>query len=625
LVVLPKKGSGLYSWALPVTLSGLLKQAQVDTLSIEELAALLKQKRLGNLAGGLPGKWDEAAVRAAADAGQTGREKGYVLVASWNTEEQQEKWNDDTPFWLEAKLRKGDEVRFETRLPQDAARSYRLGDYDAAVRELAGMVIGNVNQGGLADAQGSDVWKQRVVLEQVRLLAEAEQLIAGGKLEDARSRLGQAAAGAKGQEGSILARLRLMEVNEAVRVRDPERGREIGKQGVDEEAEAREDKVSAWARLWNGDCYRLQERWDVAAGKYFWWVRYLVDEKLMQSEEVFPTSLREDLNVHKPAVWARLEGHAAAEAEWWATAAVAVYRGASGELAAPLSKHAEECAKRETDQKARADALVIVADQAGLRSDLDANERLLEAALEIRRRLDPVSLGCAAIYVKLAWFYRVRGNPVAREWTSKAETGDLEATSDLQRAFEYSQSAASLYGRLAPDTLEFARALNVEGAVLKDMGDLDRALEYYKKALALRERLAAGSVDCARSYNNIGNVYLDRGDLVRALEWHQKALALYERLEPGSADCAGSYNNLGLICHKRGDLKSALEWFEKAVAIEERLAPGSLECARAYSNLADACHDKGDEARASELRARAQAIRDRLAPHSAPRPQSRGL
>ena len=126
LAVMPEEGSGAYSWALPVTLSGLLKQARVNALTTEDLAALLKKQGLRDLGNGLPQKWDEAAVKAASSAGQVSKETGYVLLASWNTNDPRDKWGDDTQFWLEARLQQGDRALFDTT--QRPPRYYRLAD-----------------------------------------------------------------------------------------------------------------------------------------------------------------------------------------------------------------------------------------------------------------------------------------------------------------------------------------------------------------------------------------------------------------------------------------------------------------------------------------------------------------
>jgi tetratricopeptide (TPR) repeat protein len=597
LVILPAKGSGLYSWALPVTLAGLLQQAEVDTMPTEKLAALLKKKGLGDLAGGLPDGWSKAAAGAAAEAGQVGKEKGFVLIASWNTKEPQEKWSDATQFWLEARLQQGDEMKLETRLPREGDSPYRLGDYSRAIRDLAEMVLATVNPAGIERARASEVWRQRVSSEQVRLLAEAEQDIAAGRLEEARQKLGRAEASATGQDGSLLAVRRLFEVNQALCERDPARGGEVGQQAVQQgqSMKAQGKKTEAWGALLVAEGWRLQEKWREAAPEYFQWVKYLVKQRLMQREEVFPEDVREDLKLEEPEVWDKLKSPAL-EAEWWVTVGLSLYRGVSGALAESVCGHAGERARAEPHEEARAEALVVLGDEAGLRSDLLGALSWYWRALFIYEGLHLDSLECARIY-----------NSSGVLWS---RLGDLE------HALESYREAMAIYERLEPRSLNCAASYNNIGNVYLNKGDLGRALEWYRKALAIDERLAPGSLDCALPYTNVGTVYRIKGDLNAALEWHRKALAIQERLAPGSPACAMTYVTIGIVYRAKRDPDGALDWYKKALAIYERLAPGSLDCANGYGCIGDVCCDKGDMDRALEWYAKALAIYERLAPGS---------
>jgi tetratricopeptide (TPR) repeat protein len=639
LVVLPKKGSGLYSWALPVTLGGLLQQAQVDTWGMERVAELLKKRGLGDLGGGLPDNWDEEARNAVAEAGQTGKDKGFVLVASWNTREPQEKWGDDTQFWLDAKLQQGEEVRWETRLPQDAGKSYRLGDYDVAVRDLAEMVLATVNPTGAQQAKGSEVWAQRVTLAQVRLLAEAERDVAAGKLEDARTKLGQAQAAAKGQEGSLLALRRLIEVNEALCRQDPGKAGDIGQQAERDglALAAQGAKTEAWGMLLAAEGRRLQGKWKEAAPAYFAWVQYLVDEKMMQAEEVAPEGLREELNSRRPDVWKRVKG-AGEEAAWWGTVGLAVYRSVSGGLAQAIVDRAVECAQKEPDEKARAEALYVLAGQAEYRSDFAGEEGLYKKAIEILEKAAPASLDCAKVYRDLGGAYLIRGDlKGGEEWLGKARaiyerlaagSGDCARTynllgaaclerRDLDGGLEWLQKALAICEKVAPGSLTCAESYSKIAAIYTMAHDFDRALELSRKALEIQERLAPWSLDCGVSYGNIGMIYFARGDFDRALEGLQKAMAIDEKLAPGSPNCATDYDNIASAYGQKGEVDRALEWYRKALAIRERVVPGSPECATTYNNLGTTYLMKGDPDRALEWYQKAVEIRERVTPGSA--------
>jgi tetratricopeptide (TPR) repeat protein len=603
---MPEEGSGAYSWALPVTLSGLLKQARVNALTTEDLAALLKKQGLRDLGNGLPQKWDEAAVKAASSAGQVSKETGYVLLASWNTNDPRDKWGDDTQFWLEARLQQGDRALFDTT--QRPPRYYRLADYDAAVRDLAEMVLATVNPGALAKAKESDAWAQRVTLDQVKLLAEAERDVAAGKLVEAGEALSKAQASVQGREGAALAQQRLLEVNEALRKLSPALAQQAEDRAADEVLKRRAARVKEEALddLTVAEDCRFHDKWREAAPQYFLWVRYVVKQQLMQPGEICPEALRDELKLDEPAVWDKVKA-SGQEAQWWSSVALALYRGGSGALAAPLAERAEECAKRETDDSARADALEVLAAQAGLRSAFLDEERDLLAAVALHEKHESGSVACAKSYDDLAWMYRVRG--------------------DLKQAAEwYETKAMPTWDKLPPEArdLDYARACNGLGSVYydryvlgADRADLDLALQWFRQALTLREDLAPGSLECAKSYNNMALTYLARDELDEALTWHMRALAIREKQAPGALDCAQSYSNLGVVCGEKEDYEHAVEWYQKALAIYERLSPGSLECAGVYANLGDATRRSGDADGAVRWYQMAAGIQERLAPGSA--------
>ena len=600
LVVLPSKGSGLYSWALPVTVGGLLKQAQVEATSADVLAALLKGKAVGDPGSGLPPEWAPDALSAAADAGQVGREQGYVLVASWNTAERsQDKWNDDTPFWLMAKLQRGNQVVFDTtRLPREEGQHYRLADYDAAVRDLAVMVLQNLNPGALDQAKRGDLWRQHVTLDQVRRLAEAEQDIAAGKLEDARARLTEVQASATGVEGSLLAVQLRIGVDAALCQQDPVRSGDIGRQGeaAGLALEAQGAKTRALGGLSRAEGLRLQGKWPGAAEAYVAWIQFLTDENLMQPAEILPDVARQELDARKPRVWNRLT-RPGLEAEWWATVGLALYRGGSDPLVAQaVCSHAEERAGADPDQAARAEALVVLGDQAKLRSDLVRAQGWYQAGATLQERQAPGSLDCAVTYNKLGNLLCDKG--------------------DYGHALDWYQRAVAIRERLAPGSLECAAIYNNIGSTYTGHNELNRALEWFRKALAIRERLAPGSVGCASTYNNIGAVYRGNGDDEGALEWYTKALTLYQKVAPDSRDCAAIYNNIGNVYADRVDLLRAVKSYNEALTIRERVEPGSMNCAMTYNNMASALANFGDYNRALEWHRKALPICERLAPGS---------
>jgi tetratricopeptide (TPR) repeat protein len=557
LFVLPKNGPGGYSWALPGTLSGLLRLAGVDTMGTEKLAALLKRHGMADLGKGLPDEWKEGEVQAAAEEGQVGKDKGYVLVASWNSQAPSGQWDEETQFWLVAKLQKGEEVVFDTtRLPKEG-EFYKLKDYDSAVRDLAEKVVEKVNPKVLEQARQSQEWQQRITLEQVRLLAEAEKDIAAGKLREASAKLEQAQKGARGEEGAWLALRRLMEVNKALSAQDPagDKGRGQQMEEVGRRRLAEREKAEAWDRLSIAEGCRLQGKWDEAAEEYFPWVQYLVRQKLMQPEDVYPVGLRQDLKMMDVAVGERVKGCCGLQAEWWGTVGLALYRGVSGDLAQTMLDLARKYTQDEPKEAVRADALLVVARQVELTGDLAGAEVLYQAALKILERVAAGSEKCAVAYTGLGRIYDTRGqSEAALAWHNKAL--------DIRNA--------------KPGSREWAESANNIAIALLHMGKGDPALGWCNNAREALEAVAPGSLDLARVYMTLGEVQLSRGETEEALKVFKRALPILAALAPGSPEYIRVCNNVGEAHLRKGERKSAAEWFKAAQPIEVAAAGGSL-------------------------------------------------
>ena len=671
------QGTGSLVWFLPVMLNQLLAEAQVSTLSTEELAQFVKQKGLGDLASGLPTAWKPEAIKAVAK--RMGNEKGYVLVASFHSDVPEAKRDENTLFWLEARLTKGEEVVFDTtRFPREQGQSYRLGDYDKAVKELAEIVIQDVSPEKLADVKRCDLWNRRVTFRQIQWMVEAEQDVAADRLEEAAELFRKAAALVDGEAGAAMARDGLLDVDEALRKRNPEAGRRAAHQtalDADGYMAKAEDTLAGGYLAKAEDC-RFQDDWKGAAQKYALLVKFLRKRGFLQLADIEPEALRDTLALDDPPVWDKLAS-AGPEAEWWATVALALYRDGHSDLAAPVAARAEECATEEKDERARADALLVLATDARLLGSASRERSLCLAAVGILEKAAPDSLSCARAYCGLLLTY-VDGQapPSGQNWGPKAaaiydahspgsveaarcyllvcwacavakdrsgmekwldkslsvyraQPGDslemaegygvsahlLDGVGQQEEAMEYANLALGIRRRLSPDSLECAVSYRDIGALCLELGRSDEALDAARSAAEIDSRLAPGLPVCAADYSAMGQSYFQQRSPDLALHWFTKALPIQESLLPGSQQCSDTYLWIG-SCHRiRGD-SDGLDWYLKGLAIRERLVPGSPECADAYDCVGDAYIERHESEQALASHEKALEIRHRIWPDS---------
>jgi tetratricopeptide (TPR) repeat protein len=178
----------------------------------------------------------------------------------------------------------------------------------------------------------------------------------------------------------------------------------------------------------------------------------------------------------------------------------------------------------------------------------------------------------------------------------------LHQLGDLAGARPYYEQALAIdrqvSGEQHPDT---AQSLNNLGGLLKNLGDLAAARPYFEQALAIdRQVLGEQHPDTARSLNNLGGLLKNLGDLAAARPYYERALAIQRRvLGEQHPDTARSLNNLGRLLQAQGNLAEARLYCEQALAINRQVlgeqhpdTAGSLNSLggllRAQGNLAKA-------------------------------------
>ncbi|MFY9822752.1 MAG: CHAT domain-containing protein [Thermoanaerobaculia bacterium] len=272
-----------------------------------------------------------------------------------------------------------------------------------------------------------------------------------------------------------------------------------------------------------------------------------------------------------------------------------------------------------------------------MRSEYEKAEKAYAAALEIRQRICPTSLGKASSLNHLgdvAWArgesdraldYFERGlrirEQLAPQSLDMAESlfnlgMTARARGDLEHAYDYYHQGLNIQMQLSPLSLVVANSLNSLGLLAHNRGDLDLADDYHHRSLQMKEKLAPNSLTVAYSLNNLGALALDRGELDRAHDYHLQAMRIRERLAPQSLDVANSLNNLGTVAHARGELIRAFDFYFQALQIRKRLAPQSLMVAYSLSNLGALARDRKDLEGALSYNLQALRIFEQLAPES---------
>uniref|UniRef100_A0A7C3UNK9 Diguanylate cyclase n=1 Tax=candidate division WOR-3 bacterium TaxID=2052148 RepID=A0A7C3UNK9_UNCW3 len=114
-------------------------------------------------------------------------------------------------------------------------------------------------------------------------------------------------------------------------------------------------------------------------------------------------------------------------------------------------------------------------------------------------------------------------------------------------------------------TKQYAKALNVNAIIYRDLGMIEDAKSLYKQSLKLREKIGdkigVGSV-CL----NLSSIFQDEGKYSEAEEYLKKALNIY--IETGFKDGeATALNNLGSYYLRINDIRKAEEYFLKTLKI----------------------------------------------------------
>jgi tetratricopeptide (TPR) repeat protein len=203
---------------------------------------------------------------------------------------------------------------------------------------------------------------------------------------------------------------------------------------------------------------------------------------------------------------------------------------------------------------------------------LDAAQKALARALEVRRAIDPSSLATASLGEPIGIVAYAQGGPederdaivadaqariekVAPE--SLANARALVALAWLQghpKGRESFARALAIAERLAPESLA---AVGILRAAAWVEGDRPKRFALFERAARLQERFAPETKDMVSILSALGQEHFYRGEMAAALESHRRALELVGRIAPGSAREAHALNSMAIHWVLTGDLVQA--------------------------------------------------------------------
>ena len=214
-----------------------------------------------------------------------------------------------------------------------------------------------------------------------------------------------------------------------------------------------------------------------------------------------------------------------------------------------------------------------------LKNALDANPRIAQFWLSYINVL--IQLGRTAD--AKAFLDKAKQNGVTGDPFDQLEKTLSETTAPKDPSKDQLRLLISLHSRgLFQEALEqtevlvkhfptSADLLNIQGALLKEVGKLDQSIAVYKKALSIKP-------DYADVFNNMANVLREQGKLGEAIKAYEKALSI-------KPDYAEAYKNLGVTLQDQGQLEKAIQAYDSALSIKPDHAEAYYNKGNAYNQL----------------------------------------
>ncbi len=305
-----------------------------------------------------------------------------------------------------------------------------------------------------------------------------------------------------------------------------------------------------------------------------------------------------------------------------------LHKTAEYEKARPFLERALAMHESRGDEPAMASTLNDLGNLSRAEGDLEGAERLLERAVVLRSRAEPLDSPELAKYLnnlalalqrqrKFPEAARVYERALAIHRKNEGELSSLVAgtednlamvlneTGDLEGARAHNQIALAiaerLYDRPHPNQALF---LNTAGFLAAKRDAHEEAVRFYERALAVYEQtLGLDHPDAAYTLQNLGRERALAGDPRAALALHQRALRIREKAYgPVHSNVATSLRDLSNTYLQMGDYAAAEDTLRRSAAIfRETTGPEDRRTTEALLDLGQILIRRGRTAEAEKV------------------------
>ncbi|MEM7048862.1 MAG: CHAT domain-containing protein [Acidobacteriota bacterium] len=234
-----------------------------------------------------------------------------------------------------------------------------------------------------------------------------------------------------------------------------------------------------------------------------------------------------------------------------------------------------------------------------------------EAALRLRRSLDPASLATAASLddTGIAAWYLGDEPRVRRLWQEALEIRQQSVPDSLlvakslnniallepfEKRIELSRRALEIRRRLDPESSEMANQLTNLGVAYQKHGDLDQAENLMRQAEALLARIAPQDRRRGVVLMALPGVHRLRGELAQAEVEVRRAITFFEANAPRSFDLAAAWMVLGGLLVDTHQAETAEVYLHQALDLFRELAPENHRILPVLLNLGLAAKQRGE-------------------------------
>ncbi|HEY7215378.1 MAG TPA: serine/threonine-protein kinase [Thermoanaerobaculia bacterium] len=290
-------------------------------------------------------------------------------------------------------------------------------------------------------------------------------------------------------------------------------------------------------------------------------------------------------------------------AESYRRVGLTLHKTAEYAQARPFLERALAMHESRRDEIAMASTLNDLGNLSRAEGDLAGAQRLLERAVTLRSRGEPLDSPELAKYLNNLALALQR----QRKYPEAARVYERALAIHRKNEGELSSLVAGTEDNLA--------------MVLNETGDLAGARAHNQTALAIAERLYdRPHPNLALFLNTAGYLAAQRDAHAEAIRYYERALEVYgQTLGLDHPDAAYTLQNLGRERALAGDAKAALALHQRALRIREKAyGPNHLNVATSLHDMANAYRLLGDYAAAeAALRQSAAVFRDKAGPQDA--------